>query len=362
MDSLNGPTNIIDEYNQKNNQPITEDEDTKPNPFRVFVYKRKNQLIALLIVVSCIVAGFVFYTNDNEVTHKKFKNTCLINANYRISCGNFNISKDKCRDINCCFDTTEYECYHYYPSTYGYSESGNNNYKPLEKRTPLQTPMLTSVELTISHNGETSQIVVSESATGSNVVRQTSGESEYFTSEIDKETLSIKILRKKTGDVLLSSKLGPLITSNGYWEWSLQVTQSLLFGLNDLHLKNKRLTRVIYKNSTEHNVIPAFIAHQSDKFHGVVINHEGPLEVTILASKLIVLRGLGKNFDVTLFHGPTPKDIYRQMKTNYPIFKYEHLRPHICRWVSCLIHVKYSAISHILCTHLETETLLLKTF
>lgn len=310
---------------------ILEETQRKPNPIIAIINNRKYQLIFIFIVISCLVSIFVFFaTTIEEDVQVQSNNTCLVNANYRISCGLGKLSMEKCEELDCCYNEKSSECYHYLPSKYGY-ENVKNKYSPMKKNTPLLTPMLHYVEMAVTIQKEKLRINLKQSNEGRNVVK-IANENEYFKAEIDKDTLALKILRQNTKNVLLSTEKGPLIASDGYWEWSIHLTKSHLFGLDELHINNKTTTRIFYKNFKEHNTIPAFIANTNGRFHGALIEHEGPLELTVLPSKLIDLRGLGSEFTINLVIGPTPKDIYRQFNTENFIVPIQTLKPHICRF------------------------------
>lgn len=107
-----------------------------------------------------------------------------------------------------------------------------------------------------------------------------------------------------------------------------------MFGLGEITFpENATYKKVIYKNSDDHITIPAFVAVQNGSYHGALIEHDGPLEVAVLPSQLVVLRGLvGEYFGVVVSMGPTPKDVVvQQRQVEYRIPPYWTLGAHICR-------------------------------
>lgn len=90
---------------------------------------------------------------------------------------------------------------------------------------------------------------------------------------------------------------------------------------------------MIYKNKDDHNTLPLFMAYVNGSYHGALIEHEGPLEVTVLPSYLIIVRTVvGESISVILSTGPTPADVVKQQRATEPArLPYWALGPHICR-------------------------------
>lgn len=297
----------------------------------IIVNTRKYQLLFLILILTCLTATFAYFTftKDEELV-ESITSTCLINKNYRINCGEVNISSSSCDKIECCYDKETSLCFHSLPSKYGYINDGNN-YVPTKDVNPFNGDML-DIELIINNSdADKLDISVKESNKRSVTINLIG---DKFDVKFDEKLLGLRIYRSgNTNDILLTTNLGPLIASDGYWEWTLDITNSHLYGLDDFYLSNVTTKKIIYKNSTQHHLVPAFIGHNSNRFHGMIIDHRGPMEITVLPSKLIDIRGLGKEFKISLFIGPTPKDIYKQINGDSQMFNLEMwmLKPHVCR-------------------------------
>lgn len=293
---------------------------------------RSFQLLSTISVLAILAATFAYFTfnKENELV-ETIMSTCLINKNYRINCGDVNISSSDCNEIGCCYDKDITECFHSLPSKYGYRINKDENYVAIKDTNPFHTKML-NVELIINDNEiDRLDIILKESNVNKVLKNVTGGK---FKVDLDEKFLTLNVYRAdSTNDLLLTTNLGPLIASVGYWEWTLFITKSHLFGLDEFYLSNVTTKKIIYKNSTQHHVVPAFIGYNSKRFHGMIVDHDGPMEVTVLPSGLIDIRGIGKEFKISLFNGPTPKDIYKQIRDKSETFDLEMwmLKPHICR-------------------------------
>lgn len=129
--------------------PVTEPRFDKRRTWKtIFCSKLAKGIIVALIVATLIptLAFFyalsayefliIFITVKNN-TNRYFRNvpdgtvqsfTCLIIEDFRLPCGNADISEEDCEKVNCCFNSTTQQCHHYLPSKHVTThENGNNN-------------------------------------------------------------------------------------------------------------------------------------------------------------------------------------------------------------------------------------------
>ncbi|RZC36640.1 maltase-glucoamylase-like protein, partial [Asbolus verrucosus] len=263
--------------------------------------------------------------------------TCLVNKTYRIQCGNSNnVTIDYCDQINCCYDNSAKICFHYLPSKYYYFQETNEEvYKPSLTKTPFGSNLFENIAVTVNELDENSiQIILHDPnvKTASNEV----GSNKNYILKRNDTPMSVEIYRNETGELLLTTAKGPTIISENYWEWSFQLTEQYLFGLGQILIdldENSTLTKVIYGNNLDHNTLPVFMAYNNGKYHGLIVRHSGPLEVTVLPSKLVSLKSLaGSQIVLELCIGPTPKDVIRQQRKKQTNFvDLWSLGVHICR-------------------------------
>lgn len=269
---------------------------------------------------------------------KEERHTCLVASSYRVSCGGFNLTLEDCVAVDCCFDEESDECYHYIPSLYYYQTKADSSttgcYYAVQEQTPFNTTSINALAVSVVELNENQLKIVlhhtNTTVNTSNTVATKSYEFKIY----DEDFVYVQVVRTSTGDSLFTTHKGPLIASSGYWEWTFQLTTENLFGLGELTFaENTRYTKVIYKNADDHNTLPVFMAYVNGSYHGVMVEHEGPLEVTVLPSYLIVLRALvGDGVSVTLSTGPTPADVVKQQRVSELVdLPFWALGPHICR-------------------------------
>ncbi|XP_023013554.2 lysosomal alpha-glucosidase [Leptinotarsa decemlineata] len=258
--------------------------------------------------------------------------TCLVNESFRVSCGKVDITSEDCVSVGCCFDSKVNFCYHYLPSRYSYDHDGTNHVVS-RRKTPFGTKAIDKLKITVNELNS-DQVSVTLHGVNSSVVSDTLPNKNYRVTKV-KEKLMVEIYRNTTGELLLSTTKGPLIASDDYWEWTLYLTNQSLFGLNQTLIslkRNSNFSMVLYHNKNNHHSLPTFWAYTKGKFHGVSIKHDGPLEITILPSYLIVMRSLtGGNIELKLSLGPTPKLLHDQQLSVSKLPPFWMMGVHICR-------------------------------
>lgn len=293
------------------------------------LYQAVLTFIGVSIVIPTVIY-FVVVDLAEEPTEEI--STCVIQYDYRVPCGFVpgremgNLTSYDCRKMGCCFDDFTKTCFHYFPSKYGYHKVQDNAYYTSKRvQTPLGNLMYANVSIAITSNenyieASLKRILVPQKAKSRNI--RNFPDLTYSLSESD---LALNIYRSNYPDVkILETSRGPLIASDGYWEWTVQLTNrnGTMYGLGGLEIIGN-VTKVIHKNEIDQSNIPFFIAQQETpngvEYHALLVEHQGLLEVQVLESKLIIFRALNVSetgLTLKFFPGPTLKDIQKQTALN----------------------------------------------
>ncbi|KAF7277290.1 hypothetical protein GWI33_008802, partial [Rhynchophorus ferrugineus] len=125
----------------------------------------------------------------------------------------------------------------------------------------------------------------------------------------------------KDNDVIFNTANGALIASKYFWEWSFQFSNHTLFGLGQNVIRlagNETIKKVIYKNRNDHSTQPVIWTYNKNKFYGFLVKNNGPVEITVLPSNIVIVRSLTSNrFEVEITQGSTPKDLYENQIGNF---------------------------------------------
>lgn len=311
---------------QNSDEVETEQKRTRSCPRSVFV-----TIIFLSLVISTPILMFYFIIDYPKSYLRSYNYTCLVGENYKVMCGKPNTTYLECLANSCCYNFTAQSCYHYLPSQYFYT-SHESTFISAQNLTPFLNQTIPEINFAVKCiDKDKLQINLnSQSIPPSDNCDE---EKAYLTKTFEGR-LGVEVYRKETNDLLISTLKGPLIASSGYWEWSLYLKNTQLFGFGEIILeKNKTISKVIYKNKDDHNTIPIFMAYLNGLFHGVHIESDGPLEVTVFPSQLISLKSLaGNRITLNVCTGPTPKDVRRQQLAYEPLkLPYWSLGAHVCR-------------------------------
>lgn len=292
-------------------------------------------VIIFSLTIPVLLFFILFHIGHSEEVQR---HTCLVHSTYRVPCGKTNITNKECTDVKCCFDEDTEQCYHYIPSYYSYQATEDSEktgyYYAVQKKTPFSTASIGSLDISIIELDENRLKVILHNTNASFQANTVNISKSYNAKIYDEDFLYVHVTRTLTNDTLFTTHKGPLIASTGYWEWTFQLTTEYLFGLGELSFaENTTYTKVIYKNKDDHNTLPIFMAYVNGYYHGAVVEHDGPLEVTVLPSYLIILRALvGDSITITLSTGPTPADVVSQQSIlGSPDFPFWAWGPHICR-------------------------------
>lgn len=294
----------------------------------------KGWIFLTIFTLSVPILVYYFVIDQGTYVTDDFY-TCLVQEHFRVPCGEFNISTSECARLHCCSDRTTKLCYHTLPSRYSYDiDEKTQHFVPAQTKTPYGTESLQNLKISINEIDENKVSVILHEVDG-NVEEHHLDTEKNYRINLVQEKLMVEIHRHNN-DLLLSTAKGPLIASETYWEWSFFLTSHTLFGLNGTVISvpvNSTFTRVIYKNKIDHSTVPALWAYNNGNFHGVIVKHDGPLEITILPSNLVILRCLtGGSIELELSVGPTPKLLHDQQAKKATVPPLWTLQTHICRY------------------------------
>lgn len=338
---MNTNDNWLDSQNQQ--RPDYQNLD-KPSKRRRGIYElvcsKYMKAWAILAVFVLTIPTLVYYfTIDVGSYVGTPKVTCLIRNGFRVPCGRENLTHEDCRKLLCCFDMRQKQCYHSLPSWYNYEKSDDGCvYETFMKQSPFGTETVKKVFFTVQDKSENTVRIKLEVYEGNNSVEFLDASvvlDRNYVVQIEEKALTIDIFRNKTNELLLTTAKGPLIVSNEYLEWSLYLSNGSLFGINQtlIDLTNEqKFRKVLYKNKFDHYSIPVFWGYSSGKFHAVTIFHDGPLEVTVTSSKLVLLRSLTlDSVEIEVDVGHTPKMLHDQLMKTSKVPPFWVLENHICR-------------------------------
>ncbi|KAF5285438.1 hypothetical protein FQA39_LY16692 [Lamprigera yunnana] len=323
---------------EKENEHFNDENDRKQlikTSFAQSLFRDKQKFgMFVFFIISIFAIPVVVYFIIMGVTIDTFSEySCAVDDSYKVPLGRPNISRAECFEINGCFDDFKLSCYHFSPSKYNYNKQDDIKvFKSSQSKTPFLNDSIPTMELSINEIDKHHLRVVVH--TPSIYYKTTTIVNKTYIVEEDKNRLGIRVFRN-TGEMILTTLQGPLIASTHYWEWSILLISDRLFGLGEIIFpENSTVTKVIYKNRNDHNTLPNFIGYSKGYFYGVLVEHDGPLEVTVLPSKLIILKSIaGERIVVNVYTGPTINELIQQFRnTSSPIsIPYWILGAHICR-------------------------------
>lgn len=294
---------------------------------------------AMLAVIVITIPPLVYYFVIDDGSFPLLpKETCMVQERFRVPCGRVNLTREECWNLMCCFDPYDKKCYHSIPSKYNYVKSESKNiYETSIEKSPLGTTAVKKLFFIVTEKDENvvniklgvynnkKNIFVTNDV----VVNKT------YDVHIDKNELEVQIFRKGSNEVLLSTSKGPLIASDQYLEWTIFLGNGILFGVNRdfIELDNgKTFKKVFYKNKWDHCSTPTFWLFSKGKTHGVSVIHDGPLEITIMQSNVVIMRSLTlDNIEIELDVGDTPKKLHDQRTTIEKGTPFWVLEPQLCR-------------------------------
>lgn len=322
--------NFVQRHQRVDQEDEDDTNDKKGNKYLRCLKSPKTILTAITVAFAILIPVLLYYlliTLREPLTPVK-NFTCAIQSEFRIFCGDGSFDQTECLALNCCYDYNEEYCYHFLPSKYYYSLSETADYfSPNILEDVFGNDAVATLQVTIQHLTENKVKVILHNSSNYESIQL---ETRSYLVDVYPNELNIDIYRND-GQLLLTTALGPLIVSDNYLEWSFYMGEHL-FGLDQWYFtNNETYKKVIYKNRNDHTTIPAFMAYTDGKYHGVLFDIAGPIEFSVLPSRLVSLRVLsGADISFVLVTGPTPKDIQQQLY-QFELPPRWVLGPHICR-------------------------------
>lgn len=331
-------SNWLSEQNdQRSDYKEVKDPFKKKKFYDILCSKYLKSYVFFTVFVLVVPIGVYYFVVDRGSYPISSTATCMIVNNFRVSCGRDKWKKVECLKHHCCFDSSNNECYHSLPSFYSYVKTGDSNvYEASMKKSPLNTNCMKQVALVVNEKTENVVRIKLEVFDKNKTIEKGSViENKNYEVIVEQNTLSVDILRKGSKEPLLSTSKGPLIFSENYTEWTLYLSNGTLFGFNQTLIslrKDETFRKVLYKGRSDHYSEPIFWVYTKKKFHGVSIFHEGPLEIIVLSSNLVILRSLiTDNIEVEVYLGTTPKDLHNQLVKTITVPQSWTMEPHVCR-------------------------------
>lgn len=296
---------------------------------------------AILAVFVVTIPALVYYLAiDNGSFPLPPMDTCMVHKMFRVPCGKANLTRDECWRLSCCFDPKEKDCYHSIPSRYNYVKSKSPNiYETRIEKSPLGTKTVKKVSFIVTEKDENVVNIKLGVFNDNNsvLVGDYATVNKSYDVRMDHNELGVEIFRKGSGELLLSTYKGPLIVSDKYLEWTLFPGMGLLFGVNRNLIevpRGKTFKQVFYKNKLDHYSIPTLWLFSRGKTHGISIIHEGPLEIIIKESNVVIMRSLTlDDIEIEVFVGDTPKKLHYQRATIEKWMPFWTMETHLCRYI-----------------------------
>ncbi|XP_043277106.1 alpha-glucosidase-like [Venturia canescens] len=342
-------------------------------------------VIAIACLMTLVYLSMYFALNN---TNDNWSWTCNIRTDYRVDCfpGRLNVTYDDCNDADCCWDQGNTFCYHSIPSRHGYRlKNGADRYQendilvPRRTLSPFGGRNVESLSLQQTKHFDPNHVEFAlkinptqTRGTGDSTEKEKSSDNEIpgkvnargdamenillsvpknpasrianvvkpdpnsnmnvwaYTPEF-----SVTVTRKENNAPLLSTARGPLILTDNYWEMTLFLTNSTVYGLNKLELNGT--TNWIYDNENGTSKIAFLSINDNGESTSCYVSYLGPMEIEIInESNLIVLRGFSLPSEISfhVFAGPKPLEaiaqLTRALRGNNDTIELSNLGLHVC--------------------------------
>lgn len=293
---------------------------------------------AMLAIFVVTIPPLVYYFVIDDGSFPILpRETCMVQEWFRVPCGKGNLTREECWNLMCCFDPRERNCYHSIPSKYKYVKSKSKNvYEAVMEKSPIGTKSVKKLFFTVTEKDENVvNIKLGVYKHKESVFVRNNAVNKTYDVQIDETGLGVEIFRKGSNELILSTLKGPLIVSDRYLEWTIFPGDGMLFGITRDFIEvdnGKIFKKVFYNNKWDQYSTPTFWLFSKGKVHGVSIVHEGPLEITIIQSNVVIMRSLTyDDIEIELDVGDTPKKLHAQRTTIEKGTPFWTLEPHLCR-------------------------------
>lgn len=131
---------------------------------------------------------------------------------------------------------------------------------PTKEFSPLKTKSFARLKLDLQHNTADTLTIIAWNPDETSLEDAGLGEqplkSEYTFSVFSPE-MFVEVKRRVDNKTILSTARGPLIASDGYFEWNFYLNSNELMGFDELHLKEGQ--RILINNEYS-SVVPYVLA------------------------------------------------------------------------------------------------------
>lgn len=315
-------------------------------------------MLLAAIVIPILIYVFVF--KELAVINRDFsEGICAHPYEHRLQCGPDNITEEEC-EKNCCYDNSRSHCYHLLPSRYSYVWTDNmKSLKPRNTNTPyrnvqnlpkLQFYMknITSTHLNFALY-DPSKIQYEEWKSGSLDMT--------FDYKIYDNEFFFEIYKKNETDKsrpIMTTSRGPSIFSKNFMEWSFFLSDQYVYGMGELVLKEIK-SKMWYGSNESASAMPFVMAYRNGSFHGLYIEQESGMEISVSESRVITVRSFSeKGISAHFFQGESMKDVHKQFvkfvgKSRVP--PYRAMGIHFCRYLYilfiCIINISLKVSVYI---------------
>lgn len=304
------------------------------------------KVVIVMMLASLLAPVLVFLFLYEDVYVRKIYNDgystgiCSHSQDHRVPCSvRDKVPTNNC-SLDCCYDEVNDFCYHYVPSRFSYLSKTkwdeSNILTPRIKNIPYgSSPSLKSVKLHFNEVSEkhlkftvydTTKVVITE--IGDIISENKSYWYQIFYPEIFVEVFSYE---RNLTKPLLSTSRGPLVAGDNLWEWNYYIADESLYGLGNLMMKPK----LVYSVEGNAHTYPFFMSQRNGSFHGVYLQQDGPIDVTMTETKVVQVKSFaGNQIGVNFFFGPTPAEVTDQFIKHVgvpDIPPYWALGVHFCR-------------------------------
>lgn len=254
-----------------------------PGPafIHVLLLNKTIRLFFVLGLAAVVIPAFAYlFFFSQEIGHApkhQLVGTCGHPTLYHIQCGFGNVSQDECHRLGCCY-TSLSTCYHSLPSEHQFRLEGD--WQDGAQLTPTRnlTPYLkSSVPKIRAHLGIVSQTrlqlsltTVSAESTREQLPTEQINviETDELQARVYSPTFFVEVKRKSNDEIVFSTARGPLVVSEGFFEWTLHLGVDILFGLGEAVLEPGR--KYLLLNNQNVSAVPVVMGYSEyeDKLTG----------------------------------------------------------------------------------------------
>ncbi|KAG8222192.1 hypothetical protein J437_LFUL001284 [Ladona fulva] len=282
--------------------------------------------------------------------------SCAVYEEYRTEClPGRSPSPNQCIDAGCCWNATHTpHCYHSLPSYYSYrradlSQGPNVTLEPLARHSSMGTRTHSLIlNMNPMSKDHLTILLFDKKRYEGNIpntgidIHETAFQVKLFGGLDGSPPFAVDVIAN--GETLFSTSLGPLVASDQYWEITLKLPTTNVYGWGGAGVEgNEPPTLKLptgplpqWAGGGRRLAHPFLIClNENGTAHGIFFKAAGPLEIELKPSGLLALRAVINIWlEIHILAGPTPADVTRQLceAVGYPqLPPYWALGLHVCR-------------------------------